>query len=200
MKALLSPCLVRLPLAGFHIKFLICAVCFQDSSPNLFMKYQHHWSDSKLMETLPPNLKLTKWDHSDELVPNQGILGHVKIHMAHAHRECFKGNHFQAPNVPVFSFLNFSLWQGMYFGRPKHWSSYLPFQNCPYPVLWRKACLSLTENLIIVQCPRVHRSLGCQTKRPFEILLSTKPSLIKAPWAHGKSSCPFVFYFFVLNV
>ncbi|XP_077742427.1 uncharacterized protein LOC144306750 isoform X2 [Canis aureus] len=28
-------------------------------------------------------------------------------------------------------------------------------------------------------------SLGCQTKRPFEILLSTtKPSLIKTPWAH----------------
>lgn len=99
----------------------------------------------------------------------------------------------------MFSFLNFSLWQGMYIGRLKHRSSHRAFQNCPYPVLWRKACLSLTLNLIIVQCPGVYRFLGFQTKRPFGMLLSMKPPLIKAPWAHGKSSCPSVLHLLFLS-
>lgn len=107
-------------------------------TPTLFMKYQHYWWHSKLMEALPPSLKLMKWDHPDELVPNQGILGYVTIRTGHDYVESFKGNRFQTPNIPVFSFLNLSLWQGMYIGRLKHRASHLPFSELPLSCFMKK--------------------------------------------------------------
>ena len=61
------------------------------------------------MET-SPQIKIIKiLDQSDALLPNQGILGSMKLSMVYANVESFKRNSFQTLNIQVFSFLTFSL-------------------------------------------------------------------------------------------
>ena len=61
------------------------------------------------METSPQIKIIIILDQSDSLLPNQGILGPMKLSMVYAHVESFKRNSFQTLNIQVFSFITFSL-------------------------------------------------------------------------------------------
>ena len=150
---------------------------------------------------LHPKLrKSLKYWISQIVLTNHGILGYTKFSMSYAHGESFKRSNFQTLYIHMNSFLNFSLWESICIWRLKYWSSFPPpISELPWPSLIKKGMPFTIWNLIIVWCPREYRFLGCQTKRPFEMLLLPKPSLILASWAYGKSSCLSVFYLFLLN-
>lgn len=107
----------------------------------------------------------------------------------HAHMESFKGTIFRLWTFSVFSVLTFSFWEGICVWRPKQ-VFFLTSHFRIALILFIKKGMPFTNS-------EPHYCLvfqGIQTSRmpDKEIIWNivvTKPSLIKTPWAHGKSSC-----------
>ena len=139
-------------------------------------------------------------DQSDSLLPNQGILGSMKLSMVYAHVESFKRNSFQTLNIHVFFFLTFSLWETICIWRLKYRSSFpSPLSELPLPSFIKKGMPFTIGILLLCGAPGCADLWDARQKRSFEILRSSKPPLIKASWAHGKSSCLSGLYLFLLN-